>query len=255
MFDAMVHGKIDTEGIDFRFQLADIEELNRKSFRNELDMTKISFHAFAHLTGSYSLLDSGSALGMGCGPLLIAKSPIKDTEINGKNIAIPGKYTTANMLFSLAYPLAKNRTEFLFSEIEESVLSGQSDLGVIIHENRFTYRQKGLIKIADLGEFWENATQQPIPLGGIVVKTNMPAEKKIKINRILKKSIEFAFLHAEESLGFIKKNAQELDEQVIASHIKLYVNAYSLSLGTKGKNAINLLFRKMKENGMLKSNE
>ncbi len=251
MFDAMVHGKIDTEGIEFTPRIADIEELNRMAFSAELDATKVSFHAFAYLTDRYLLLDSGSALGIGCGPLLIARSAVSLEKVKGMKIAIPGKYTTANLLFSLAFPEATNKNELLFSEIENSVLSRKTDLGVIIHENRFTYQEKGLVKILDLGDYWEKSTHSPIPLGGIVVKKELDNEVKMKIVRILKKSIAYAFSNPTESLDFIKKNAQELDEQVIASHIKLYVNEFSLSLGQEGKKAINLLINKMKDLGLI----
>jgi 1,4-dihydroxy-6-naphthoate synthase len=240
MFDAMVHGKVDTEGLSFDWLMTDVEDLNRKALKEKLDVTKLSFFAFTRLTGKYALLDAGSALGEGCGPILIAKP---DT-IQPKIVAIPGIHTTANLLFSLAFPKAQNKVEMVFSEIEDAVLSGRADAGVIIHENRFTYEQKGLIKLLDLGEYWEKTTQAPIPLGGIVVKRTLAPELREKLNRVLKRSIAFAFANPSDSYSFVKANAQELSEEVVNRHIQLYVNDYSLSLGDKGRQAIELLFSK-----------
>ena len=159
-------------------------------------------------------------------------------------IAIPGKYTTANLLLSLAFPRLKNKKEMLFSEIEDAVLTGKVAAGVIIHENRFTYQEKGLVKIMDLGEYWESLTQLPIPLGGIVVKRNLPSVLKHKIDRILRKSVTYAFANPKESAAFVKAHAQEMSEVVMYKHIHLYVNDYSVDLGPTGKSAINLLFDK-----------
>jgi 1,4-dihydroxy-6-naphthoate synthase len=240
IFDALVHSKIDTEGLEFDVVMEDVESLNQKAFRGELDVTKLSYHAYAHLTKIYQLLNAGSALGNNCGPLLIAKSNLK-VESSTK-IAIPGKYTTANFLLSLAFPEAKNKIEMVFSDIEDAVLSGKVDTGLIIHENRFTYEQKGLKKIIDLGEYWEDFSKAPIPLGGIVVKRRLSEDLKLKVDRIIKKSVEFAFANPASSLNFVKENAQEMNEEVMQKHIKLYVNDYSIDLGVKGKAAVQLLF-------------
>jgi 1,4-dihydroxy-6-naphthoate synthase len=245
IFDAMIHGKIDTEGIVFVPVMEDVETLNQKAFKGELDVTKLSFHAFAYLTKEYQLLNSGSALGNNCGPLLVAKSELQVQPLT--RIAIPGKYTTANFLLSLAFPEAKNKVEMLFSEIEDAVINGKADAGLIIHENRFTYEQKGLKKIIDLGEYWEQLSKTPIPLGGIVVKRNFDEELKEKIDRILKKSVEYAFANPESSKEFVKKHAQEMSEEVIYKHINLYVNKYSVDLGAEGKRAVKLLFDKAVE--------
>lgn len=242
IFDAMIHGKINTEGLEFDVKMADVEELNKMAFAYELDITKLSFHAFAYLLSHYVLLDSGSALGNGCGPLLISKNELNEKAINNGSIAIPGKYTTANFLLSLAYPAAKNKKEYLFSEIESAVINDTVNAGLIIHENRFTYQQKGLKKIVDLGEFWENTTGHPIPLGGIVVQRKWDMATRAKVNRVLKRSIEYAFNNPESPLNFIKQHAQEMDKKVMYSHINLYVNDYSLDLGTKGRAAVTHLF-------------
>lgn len=258
IFDAMIHGKIDTEGLSFDVTMTDVEELNKKAFESSINITKLSYHAFAYLTDKYALLTSGSALGKGCGPLLIEKSEVRSQKSEVKNkkldrmqIAIPGKYTTANLLFSLAYPDAKNKVEMVFSEIEDAILSGKVDAGVIIHENRFTYEAKGLKKIVDLGEFWEQRTQCPIPLGGIVVSRDIDKSIQKKINRVLRKSIEYAFANPSDSCAFVKANAQEMNDDVIQKHIDLYVNNYSIDLGQEGKKAIHLLFEEIKKLGIV----
>jgi len=244
IFDAMVHHKIDTEGIDFDIHIADVEELNKKAINQELDVTKISFHAFAYIAQNYCLLDSGSALGKNNGPLLISKRKVYPDEINDIKIAIPGEHTTANLLLKIAYPKATNKIEYLFSDIEEVVLNNETDAGLIIHESRFTYEKKGLKKIINLGEFWEKETGLPIPLGGIAIKRNLNNDLQLKINRILKKSVEFAFQNPKSGSDYIKKHAQEMSEEVMYKHIHLYVNNYSLDLGKEGKDAILVLYKK-----------
>lgn len=249
IFDAMIHHKIDTEGLTFDVVMDDVETLNQKAFKGELNITKLSFHAFAYLTDLYKLLHAGSALGKGCGPLLISSSKFQETglKIADSRIAIPGKYTTANFLLSLAFPEAKNKIELVFSEIENAVLNTTVDLGLIIHENRFTYEQKGLKKVVDLGEWWEQETQLPIPLGGIVIKKNIADELTQKVNRVLRKSVEYAFANPKASFAFVKKHAQAMSEEVMYKHIDLYVNNYSIDLGKDGRNAVSLLFSKAQQ--------
>jgi 1,4-dihydroxy-6-naphthoate synthase len=242
IFDAMVHGKIDTEGLEFEVYMEDVEKLNQWAMEGKLDITKLSYHAFAYLTEKYSLLHAGSALGNNCGPLLIAKKEMSREEVNQARIAIPGKYTTANFLLSLAYAEAKDKTEVLFSEIEAKVLDGTFDAGLIIHENRFTYQEKGLIKIIDCGEYWEGSTGHPIPLGGIVAKNDLSDEVRSKIDRIMRCSVQYAFDHPDAANDYVKCHAQEMDESVRKQHINLYVNAYTLDLGEKGRAAVQTLF-------------
>jgi 1,4-dihydroxy-6-naphthoate synthase len=265
IFDALIHHKIDTEGLEFEVFYDDVETLNQKALRGELDITKLSYHAFAYVADKYILLDSGSALGFGVGPMLIFKPPIDrffkedDKEhyvaesgsgfkvslnqvISNLKIGIPGKYTTANFLLGLAFPEATNKQELVFNEIEEALLSGKIDIGLIIHENRFTYQDKGLKKIIDLGDYWEKTTGCPIPLGGIVANRNLPADVQHKVNRVLRKSVEFAFENPKSGLEFIRSHAQEMDEAVMYKHIELYVNKYSVDLGEEGKKAVKLLF-------------
>ena len=251
IFDALVHKKIDTQGIDFTLIMEDVEALNNRAFKADLDITKLSYHAFIYLTNTYNLLNSGSALGFNCGPLLIQDSKHKVQDFETAIIAIPGKYTTANFLLSLAYPKAKNKVELVFSDIENAVLTQKVDAGLIIHENRFTYQEKGLEKIIDLGEFWESLIQAPIPLGGIVVKKSIDHKLQQTIDNLIKQSVEFAFANPESSMPFVKENAQEMSEEVMKKHIALYVNDFSLNLGELGKNAIQLLFNKAKEVGLI----
>jgi 1,4-dihydroxy-6-naphthoate synthase len=251
IFDAMVHGRVDTEGLEFDYFLADVEELNRKAFEGNIDITKISFHAYAYAAGNYLILDSGSALGRKNGPLLISKKPIRSEEVEGCRIAIPGKYTTANLLFSMAWPGAKNKTEYLFSDIEDALLNDEADAGLIIHETRFTYHKKGLIKVADMGEYWEKLTGLPIPLGTIVVKRSVPEETAMKLNRIIRRSIEFAKHDSLASFEFVSSNAREMDRGVMKKHIRLYVNEFTTNLGTEGKNAVLSLFETAAKAGVI----
>lgn len=251
IFDALVHHKIDTEGLDFDVYLGDVEDLNQKAFNNELDITKLSYHAYGYLTDNYVLLDAGSALGAGCGPLLITKPTTLHSSLSTLIIAIPGKYTTANFLLSIAHPEATNKLEMLFSDIEEAVISGKVDAGLIIHENRFTYQEKGLEKIIDLGEYWENTTGSLIPLGGIVIKRHLPDEIIQKVNKLLRKSIEYAFANPDSALEYMQCNAQEMDKKIMMQHVGLYVNKYSIDLGKEGKSAISKMFNLAQEKGII----
>jgi len=253
MFDAMVHKRIDLEGLDFDVRMADIEALNAAAFARQIDVTKLSFHAYAYCIGSYVLLDAGSALGRNCGPLLISKREISRDEVarGGVRIAIPGKYTTAHFLLSLAFPGATDKTELVFSEIERALLDGTFDAGLIIHENRFTYAAKGLKKIIDLGEYWESETGAAIPLGGIVVSRDLPEDVRQKVNRIMRRSVEYAFANRAASLPFVRANAQEMSDEVMYQHIDLYVNGYSIDLGPEGRRAVEVLFDRARGAGVI----
>lgn len=253
MFDAIVHKRIDLEGLEFVERLADVEALNRGAFDGEIDVTKLSYHAYAYCAETYALLDAGSALGRNCGPLLISSRDISQDEAasGSLRIAIPGKYTTANFLLGLAFPNATDRTPLLFSDIEGAVLDGRFDAGLIIHENRFTYQAKGLRKIVDLGEFWEGETGCPIPLGGIVIRRSLPEDVQQAVNRVLRRSVEYAFAHRQASLGYVRAHAQEMSEEVMYKHIDLYVNQYSVDLGPQGRGAVTTLFGKARELGII----
>jgi 1,4-dihydroxy-6-naphthoate synthase len=242
IFDALVNGKIDTEGLETEYFLADVEELNRRAFTSEADITKISCHAYAYASKDYLILDSGSALGYGNGPLLIGRDKLNDEEVNSARIAIPGKFTTANLLLSVAWPDARNRQEYLFSDIVRALLEDEADAGLIIHETRFTYAEKGLVKIADMGEYWERLTGLPVPLGFIVINRRISHDTALKFNRILRRSIEYAREHSTEMQDFVTSNAREMAYPVINSHIGLYVNDFTLSLGKEGRKAISELY-------------
>lgn len=243
IFDAMVHNRIDTEGLEFDIIMADVEELNKMSFEQELDITKISYHAYAYIADKYKILNAGSALGNNNGPLLISKKKIYPDEVPFLKIAIPGKYTTANLLLNYAYSTLKETKEYLFSDIEDAVLYGEVDAGLIIHESRFTYQKKGMQKILDIGEFWEQKTKLPVPLGGIIVNRQIDVDTQLKIDRVLRRSVEFAFQNPRESINFIRQYAQELDDEVMQKHIDLYVNNFTVDLGEQGKNAIKFLLK------------
>jgi len=253
IFDALVHGRIDLEGLEFSVQLADVEALNRAAFEGKAQITKLSYHAYAHCVDRYVLLDAGSALGRNCGPLLISKRLILREEVGAGalRVAIPGRYTTANLLLGLAFPNLRATTEFVFSDIEPAVLAGAVDAGVIIHENRFTYEDKGLRKILDLGEFWESATGAPIPLGGIVIDRSLADDVKQRVNRVIRRSVEYAFAHREASLPYVRAHAQEMSEAVMYRHIDLYVNHYSVDLGDDGRKAVAVLFERAASAGVV----
>ena len=254
IFDALVHGRIDTEGLTFSVRLDDVEALNLLAFRGEMDITKLSYHAFGHLTDRYDLLEAGSALGRGVGPLLVtADQKLARTRVLGSeaSVAIPGKYTTANYLLGLAYPDLTNRSEVLFSDIEARVLSGEFTAGLLIHENRFTYHERGLHKIADLGEYWESETGLPIPLGGIAIRTSLPSEIKEKFERVLARSVAYAFEHPDASADYVAEHAQEMDAGVRRQHIALYVNEFSRGLGEEGRAAVAAFLAQGRARGVL----
>jgi Predicted periplasmic solute-binding protein len=242
MFDAMVNKRIDTEGFSFLTELADIEKLNQHALAAEFDVIKISYALYPKVSEHYQILNSGSALGHANGPLLVSKHKIYPDEVESLNIAIPGANTTANLLLDVAFPKITSKKEYLFSDIEDVVLSGEADAGLLIHENRFTYEERGLKKIIDLGTWWEEHTKLPIPLGGIVVRRSLPQTIKEAINRVLYHSVEFAMENPKASHDYIKQHAQSMKDDVVMKHINLYVNQYSVDLGMKGREAIEGLF-------------
>ncbi|MBS1948481.1 MAG: 1,4-dihydroxy-6-naphthoate synthase [Bacteroidetes bacterium] len=241
IFDALVNKKIDTGNFEFDVLMEDVQTLNQWALQGKLDISKISYGVFPRVQNDYDLLGSGGALGKGVGPLLIAKKQIALEKINECSIGIPGRDTTANMLFSLAFPSALKKEFLIFSGIEEAVLNGKVDAGVIIHENRFTYQDKGLLRLMDLGEFWEQETGCPVPLGGIVIKKKFEKKIQQQINLFIRKSIEYSWASYPSISVYIRKYAQEMSEHVMRQHIDLYVNNYSFCLGEDGKNAISTL--------------
>lgn len=240
IFDALVNKKIDNQGFEFEAVLEDVQTLNDWALEARLPITKISYGVLPLVLDNYNLLNSGSALGSGVGPLLITNDEKKRTKVEEQLIAIPGKNTTAHLLFSLAYPNATNKIFLRYDAIENFVLAGKG-IGVIIHENRFTYQQKGLKKIVDLGDYWEQQTAYPIPLGGIVIKKNIDDSTQKKIDTLIKKSIEYAFSNYPLLNDYIRSHAQEMSEEVMRKHIDLYVNSYSIDLGSEGKAAVKKL--------------
>lgn len=244
IFDALVNGLIPSQGLDFEVVLEDVETLNRWAAEGRLDVTKLSFSALLPLTDTYALLRAGAALGRGVGPLLVAKEAIPLPEISPKKIAIPGKQTTANLLFSLAFPDAQDKTEVLFSDVADGILSGKFDAGLMIHEGRFTYEKQGLVKLLDLGEWWEQTVGAPIPLGGIAIKRKYGKEVYQKVNTLIAQSLAYAWRRYPELSDFITQNAQEMEEDVMRSHINLYVNDFSSDLGLEGEKALAVLAQK-----------
>ncbi|MEW6161743.1 MAG: 1,4-dihydroxy-6-naphthoate synthase [Nitrospirota bacterium] len=269
IFYALVRGKIDTEDIGFKEALLDVETLNQMALCSELDITKISYHAFGHLREDYCLLRSGSAIGRGCGPLVVAKEDYTVKDLREKRTAIPGRLTTANLLlqlFSSTFNLQSSNSplppftkggqggiiEMPFSKIMDAVVKGDVDAGLIIHEGRFTYPSYGLKKVLDLGEWWENDTGLPVPLGGVLAKRNLGKDLIKRADSVIGKSIEYAFKHRDEPKFYIKQHSQELEEEVIEQHINLYVNDYSLDIGEEGLSAVRELLRKAEMRGIIK---
>lgn len=241
MFAALVNGWIDTGSLDFEVHMADVESLNEWATNDLLDVSKISFNRALSLEDKYALLSSGAALGNKCGPLLISKYPLTKESIAQGPVALPGRWTTAHLLFSIFYPEAVNKRFLSFDKIEDAVLSDEFPAGVIIHENRFTYESKGLLKITDLGEEWEILTGSPIPLGGIFASRRLPEEIIAQVDQLIRESVLFARNHEEKVMPYVRQFAQEMDEAVMKSHINLYVNDFSLDLGEKGRNAVAML--------------
>ncbi|MFL9482309.1 1,4-dihydroxy-6-naphthoate synthase [Chitinophagaceae bacterium LWZ2-11] len=241
IFDALVNKKIDTEGLEFEIVLEDVQTLNNWAKEDKLALSKISYGVLPLITRNYVVLNSGGALGKGVGPLLITNDDHFNADNSNSTVAIPGENTTAHMLFSLAYPQLKNKHFKVFNEIEDAVLTGATDGGVIIHENRFTYQQKGLKKVVDLGEYWEQQLNVPIPLGGIVAKRSLSIDVIKKVDRLIRKSLEYSFDHYPAVTDYVRAHAQEMSEDVMRQHIDLYVNNYSIDLGAAGKKAVEKL--------------
>ena len=245
IFDALVNGQINTGGLEFEPVLEDVETLNQWALEGKLDITKLSFPAFFRSISHYVLLDAGSALGKGVGPLLVSANPDaanseypSSDNINSLTIALPGINTTAHLLFSFAYPEAGKKSFLVFSAIEDEVINHRSSLGVIIHENRFTYAAKGLHKVVDLGSYWEERMKVPIPLGGIAIRRDIPHETALKVNTLIAESLQHAWNQSGNISAFVRAHAQTMEPTVMKQHIDLYVNQYSLQLGEEGKNAI-----------------
>jgi 1,4-dihydroxy-6-naphthoate synthase len=251
IFDALIHERINMGTSHFNPQLLDVEALNKAAASSLLDVTKLSFSAFAFVSEQYQILPSGSALGRGCGPLIVSKNKLELSDLKNLRIAIPGKYTTANLLMSIFMKEQVEIHEMLFSDIEDAVLSGICDAGLIIHENRFTYAQKGLHKVADMGELWEQRTGLPIPLGCIAIKRSLPDFEKRTIGELIKSSVQFAFDNPLASENYVMQHAAEMSKEVQRQHIELYVNEFSIDLAQEGQRAIRMLFQEGITSGIL----
>jgi 1,4-dihydroxy-6-naphthoate synthase len=251
MFYPLVHGLVDTGGILFHERLEDVETLNQFALKGELDISKVSYHALGHIRDEYALLRSGSALGRGCGPLLVAAGRINPAELRGKTIAVPGRYTTALLLLRLFDPSLENFIIMPFNEIMDSVLSGNVDAGLIIHESRFSYQGFGLHKLVDLGEWWERETGMPIPLGGIVARRSLGIETIAAVEQALNQGVYYAQAHPDQAANYIREHSQEMSSEVCTEHIKLYVNDYSLNLGDDGIEAISFLLKRAEKAGLI----
>ena len=246
MFDAIINSRIDCHGFEFDVTFADIEELNSTVCKlgaeggasNCVDISKISYAILPKISGEYNLLDSGSAMGRGNGPIFVSKNT---TLPDSPRVAIPGEHTTANLLLKRLYPHIVDKTPILFSEVADAIISGEYDAGVLIHEGRFTYHSKGLKLVADLGLEWEKREGVALPLGAIVINNTLSLEVQKSVESLLRESIEYAMANPKVSHNFIKQYAQEMDESVIDSHIALFVNHYSISLGNEGREAIKAL--------------
>jgi 1,4-dihydroxy-6-naphthoate synthase len=241
IFAAMVNGWIDTQGLTFTVNMQDVERLNEWVSGSRLDITKMSFHRGVSSGHEYALLNSGAALGVGCGPLLISKQQVTSEQILKGPVLLPGRWTTAHLLFNMFYPGCRDKRFVLFSEIEDQLVKEKAIAGVIIHENRFTYQSKGLVKIKDLGEAWEEKTGLPIPLGGIYISNKFDEKIKSKVEELIVQSIKYAYQNPERVMPYVRQFAQEMNEKVMMEHIRLYVNNFSLDLGEKGQLSLHLL--------------
>jgi len=251
IFDALVNGKIDNEGIEFVAYLTDVEDLNLLAFKGELDITKLSYNAWLHVWKSYRILDSGSAFGKGSGPVLVARNECLDPRYVSLTVAIPGEYTTANLLLRMAYPNITEKKIFVFSDIEQAILDGIMDAGVLIHENRFTYEKKGLVLLRDLGHYWEETSGAPIPLGGIMAHRRIPQQVVEKVNRLIRKSLDFALKNPDGAIPYMRQFAQCMDQDILDAHLRAFVNEYSLELGYEGKRAIQILIERSVAAGLI----
>lgn len=253
VFAALTNGLL-ADAPDVRVHLADIDELNAAAARGEYELVKVSYGAVPYLTGRYRVLRSGGALGHGCGPLLVARpagSPILFADFARRRIAVPGERTTAFLLLQLAFGRRPPFVRLRFDRIVAAVAEGQADAGLIIHESRFTYRKANLIAIADLGEWWENLTLLPIPLGAILVRKDIADERARELGRAIRASLAFARANEAAVMPYVREHSTEMDEDVARRHIALYVNEFTDDLGETGIEAVRALFGRARDAGLL----
>jgi 1,4-dihydroxy-6-naphthoate synthase len=253
IFAALTNGLLE-DAPDVAVQLADVEELNQAAARGEFELIKVSYGAIPHLSERYRILRSGGAVGRGCGPLLVARpatSPELFTEFARRRIAIPGERTTAFMLLQMALGRHLKTTQMRFDRIVAAVAEGRVDAGLIIHESRFTYRQAGLIAIADLGEWWENMTLLPVPLGAIVVRNDVDDAAARSIAGAIRRSLAFARANDAVVMPYVRAHAFETSDEVARAHIGLYVNDFTDDLGDVGIEAVRALFARARDAGVV----
>jgi 1,4-dihydroxy-6-naphthoate synthase len=238
IFDALVNGLVDREGLELEVFHEDVQTLNEWALEGRLDLTKLSYGVLPRVVDRYALLEAGGALGQGVGPLLVARPGTAAFDPATMRVALPGRDTTAHLLFALAHPQAARKEFRVFSEIEAAVLSGEVEAGVIIHESRFTYAQKGLTRLMDLGEHWERVTGAPIPLGGIVARRTLEPGLRARVDRLIRASLAHAEARRPALSEYVRCHARELDEAVMRQHVDLYVNAFSRELGAAGHRAV-----------------
>lgn len=251
IFNALVNGLVNSAELSFTERLLDVEQLNQMALASELDITKVSFHLYGHIRENYTLLPAGSALGRGCGPLLVSGKNCSLESLSDLPVALPGRYTTAALLLQLFAPQLKNLVYMPFNRIMPAVAAGKAAAGVIIHESRFTFREYGLCQLADLGEWWESDTGFPIPLGGIVAKKSLGNSIITTVSKLLRESVTYAFANPQSAKTYIRKHSQEMSDEICAAHIGLYVNEYSLDLGTEGEQAVRNLLQRGVRAGLL----
>ncbi len=252
-FHALLNRKVDWRGLDFKIELLDIEQLNERLFSNVWDVAKASFHAALLLSNDTVVLPSGSALGFGVGPLLLASKPNQRPQESHQLTLCPGQHTTANLLFNLFYADTTKIEHRVFSEIMPTLQRGEADFGVCIHEGRFTWQEQGLYLVEDLGSRWENETNAPLPLGGILASRNLPQETLSIIQNVISDSLRYGMDHPEEALESMRKYAQEFDDQVLMQHVELYVNQWTLDLGEVGQEALKVLWERANSIGLVNS--
>ena len=251
IFDALVHGRVACAGLGFSERLEDVETLNSLALSGVLDVSKVSYHLLGRILKDYLLLDSGGALGRGCGPLLVAREPLDTASLAGRKIALPGRFTTAALLLRLFDPKLTDFVYLPFDRIMEAVADGAVGAGVIIHESRFTFASHGLLQILDLGQWWEQETGHPIPLGGIAAKRSLGRETLLELERGIAQSVDHAFRHPAMARPYIRAHSREMSDAVCDAHIGLYVNDFSRGLGREGRGAVRLLLERAVAAGII----
>lgn len=246
LFFAMSHGLVETEPLTVH--LADVEELNQSALRGELDVTKLSYHAYAHIADRYVMLPSGGALGKGVGPLIVSREPL--ASLRGRSVAVPGGLTTANLLLRLSQGDDIDYRQYRYDRIMPAVAAGEVEAGLIIHESRFTYREHGLLKHLDLGEWWERTTGKLLPLGGIAARRSLGNRRLARLDQAIRASLEYAYRHPDEVEPYVAEHAQEMSSEVRQRHIDLYVNRYSRDLGGEGREAVTELLERARARGL-----